>query len=157
MATAVASSLSFNFQSSFSHSTQQIQAATPLKRDVMDNNAGDNGGMRLSLQKMHKKMRKKEQLQQQRRSFTSHSDPIYQQCRHAVVDWVSQVGEVCGLRNLTIHAAIGFVDMLLDITPIDTSRIQLVAVACILIAGKHCCCALCSGQQLIDNSKNGGA
>jgi len=137
MATAVATSLSFDFSSSFSHSSQQVQAAAaPLKRDAMDNNTVDNGGMRLALQKMHKKMRKKEQLQQQKRSFTSHSDQIYQQCRHAVVDWVSQVGEVCGLRNLTIHAAIGFVDMLLDITPIDTSRIQLVAMACILIAAK---------------------
>jgi len=138
MATAVAPSLSFDFPShACSHSSQQVQVATSaLKREAIATTTGDNGGMRLSLPKMHKKMRKKEMFQQQKRSFTSHSDSVYQQCRHAVVDWVSQVGEVCGLRNLTIHAAIGFVDMLLDITPIDTSRIQLVAMACILIAAK---------------------
>jgi len=81
-------------------------------------------------------MRKKECLQQQKRSFRSHSDASYQQCRHAVVDWVCQVGEACGLKNLTIHTAIAFIDMLLDITPIDRSRIQLVAIACILISAK---------------------
>jgi hypothetical protein len=98
--------------------------------------SADNFRMTLSFNKMHKKMRKKECIQQQKRTFRSHSDLCYQQCRHAVVDWVCQVGEVCGLKNLTIHAAIGFVDMLLDITPVDTPRVQLVAIACILIAAK---------------------
>jgi len=102
----------------------------------MENNIEDNIRMSVSLTKMHKKMRKKELIQQQKRTFRSHSDPCYQQCRHAVVDWVCQVGEVCGLKNLTIHAAIGFVDMLVDITPVDASRVQLVAIACILIAAK---------------------
>ena len=83
-------------------------------------------------------MRKKETAQHAKhlaRGFRSHGDPMYQQHRSAVVDWICQVGEVCRLGNLTIHTAIGFMDMFLDIIPIDGSRLQLVAAATLLIAG----------------------
>jgi cyclin A len=88
---------------------------------------------------IHKKMRKKETRQHAKhleRGFRSHGDPMYQQHRSATVDWLCQVGEVCMLGNLTIHTAIGFMDMFLDIIPIDGSRLQLVAAASLLIAAK---------------------
>jgi hypothetical protein len=135
MATAVAHSMSFGFALMPQYKTPS-QPTTPFKANNMENNIADNIRTSLSFNKIHKKMRKKELIQQQKRTFRSHSDLCYQQCRHAVVDWVCQAGEVCGLKNLTIHAAIGFVDMLEDITPVDASRIQLVAIACILIAAK---------------------
>jgi len=81
-------------------------------------------------------MKKKEIIQQNKKSFRSHNNEAYQNLRPSVVDWINQAGEVCGLKNLTIHAAIGFVDMLLDLTPVDVSRLQLVASACILISAK---------------------
>jgi len=126
MATAVAHSWSLFNNLSFK--------PAPLERAVVE--TMDTFSVCLAHSKMHKKMRKKELLQQQKRSFRSHADPAYQQIRPAVVDWVSQVGEACGLKNLTTHAALGFVDMLLDLTPVDKSRIQLVAIACILISAK---------------------
>lgn len=86
--------------------------------------------------KLHKKMRKREDLQQKTRSFRSHVDAAYQGLRSAVVDWICQVCRACALKSLTTHSAIGFVDMLLDMVPVDKSRIQLVAIACILIAAK---------------------
>jgi len=137
MATAVAhSAMSFGFPSKPQH--QPTTNTTPLAiNNTMENNKNeDNIRATMLFNKMHKKMRKKEIAQQQKRTFRSHSDPAYQQCRHAVVDWVCQVGEACALKNLTIHSAIGFVDMLLDITPVDASRIQLAAIACILISAK---------------------
>lgn len=84
-------------------------------------------------------MRKKETAQHAKhlaRGFRSHGDPMYQQHRAAVVDWMNQVGEVCALGNLTIHTAIGFMDMFLDLIPIDGSRLQLVGAATLLIAAK---------------------
>jgi len=128
MAAAVAHSWSLFDNLSF-------KPAAPLERAVVEH-MDDNFAVSLAHSKMHKKMRKKEILQQKKRSFRSHIDPAYQQVRPTVVDWISQVGEACGLKNLTTHAAQGFVDMLLDLTPIDRSRIQLVAVACILISAK---------------------
>jgi len=127
MATAVAHSWSLFDNLSFKPAS--------LERTVVEH-MDDNFAVCLAHGKMHKKMRKKEVLQQKKRSFRSHADPAYQQIRPTVVDWISQVGEACGLKNLTTHAAQGFVDMLLDITPVDRSRIQLVAVACILISAK---------------------
>jgi len=85
---------------------------------------------------MHKKMLKKEIFQQKKRTFRSHSDTIYQNYRPTIVEWMTQVGEICKLKNLTVHSAIGFVDMLLDITPVDVSRLQLVAITSILISAK---------------------
>jgi len=89
---------------------------------------------------IHKKMRKKEVAQHakllSRGGFRSHADPTYQQHRSATVDWICQVGEACGLGNLTIHSAIGFMDMFLDVVPVDGSRLRLVAAATILIAAK---------------------
>lgn len=90
----------------------------------------------LAHNRMHKKMRKKEKVQHQKRTFRGHFDSSYQQFRSAVVDWITRVGEACNLKNLTIHAAMGFVDMVLDLLPVDKSRLQLLAVACILIAAK---------------------
>lgn len=84
-------------------------------------------------------MRKKEIVQHAKhlaRGFRSHGDPMYQQHRAAVVDWMNQVGEACSLGNLTIHTAIGFMDMFLDLIPIDGSRLQLVGAATLLIAAK---------------------
>jgi len=88
---------------------------------------------------IHKKMRKKETRQHAKhleRGFRSHGDPMYQQHRSGVVDWMCQVGEACKLGNLTIHTAIGFMDMFLDIIPIDGSRLQLVGAATLLISAK---------------------
>jgi len=88
---------------------------------------------------IHKKMRKKETGQHAKhlsRGFRSHGDPMYQQHRSATVDWMCQVGEACRLGNLTIHTAIGFMDMFLDIIPIDGSRLRLVGAATLLIAAK---------------------
>lgn len=88
---------------------------------------------------IHKKMRKKEIAQHAKhlsRGFRSHADPTYQQYRSATVDWMCQVGEACRLGNLTIHSAIGFMDMFLDVIPVDGSRLRLVGAATILIAAK---------------------
>lgn len=88
---------------------------------------------------IHKKMRKKEAAQHAKRlarGFRSHADPMYQHHRSATVDWMCQVGEACRLGNLTVHSAIGFMDMFLDVIPIDGSRLQLVGAATLLIAAK---------------------
>jgi len=87
----------------------------------------------------HKKMIKKEVAQHAKlleRGFRSHADPSYQLYRSATVDWMCQVGEACKLGNLTIHTAIGFLDMFLDVLPVDGSRLRLVGAATILIAAK---------------------
>jgi len=85
---------------------------------------------------VHKKMRKKEILQLQKRSFRAHSDNGYQLCRLTIVDWISQVGIVCSLKNLTIHSAVAFLDNFIDCVSVDRPRLQLVAAACILVAAK---------------------
>jgi len=89
--------------------------------------------------KMHKKMRKKEVKQQTKRTsycFRSHSDANFQQYRATLVDWLCQVGQQCSLHSLTIHSAVAFLDSLVDILPVDTSRLYLVAAATLLIAAK---------------------
>jgi len=88
---------------------------------------------------IHKKMRKKEVAQHRKhleRGFRSHADPSYQQVRSATVDWMCQVGEAFHLQNLSIHSAIGFLDMFIDVIPVDGSRLRLVGAATILIAAK---------------------
>jgi len=85
---------------------------------------------------VHKKMRKKEIVQHQKRSFRGHADHGYQLCRSTIVDWINQVGGVCSLKNLTVHSAVAFMDNFMDCMPVDRSRLQLVASACILIAAK---------------------
>lgn len=88
---------------------------------------------------IHKKMRKKETRQHgmhQQRGFRSHADPAYQAYRSATVDWMVLISEGLGLGPLTVHSAIAFMDMFLDLVPIDGSRLQLVGAATLLIAAK---------------------
>jgi len=88
---------------------------------------------------IHKKMRKKEVAQHAKllaRGLRSHSDPIYQQFRSSTVDWMCQVGESCHLGNLTVHSAVGFLDMFVDVLPVDGAHLRLVGAATLLIAAK---------------------
>lgn len=57
--------------------------------------------------------------------------------RRIVVDWMSEVGEEHKLSPVAIHCAVRHMDRLLGQTDVPKGRLQLVAMACILVAAKH--------------------
>ncbi len=57
--------------------------------------------------------------------------------RRYLVDWMSDVGEQCGLHNSTIHVSILMLDKIFRSNEIPRSHWQLLATACISIAAKY--------------------
>jgi hypothetical protein len=57
--------------------------------------------------------------------------------RRYLVDWMSDVGDQCGLHSTTIHVSVLFLDKILRSTQIPRSQWQLLATACITIAAKY--------------------
>ena len=61
----------------------------------------------------------------------------YLKHRRIIVDWMCEVGEEFKLGPLTIHCSVRFLDRVLSSLDVAKNRLQLVAMACILIASKH--------------------
>jgi hypothetical protein len=132
-------SLSYLFGNSFCYTPQslpppKVALSSSVNKEMVVHE--DVMNIFLAHNNMHKKMRKKEIVQHQKRTWRGRADAEYQQCRSTVVDWIIQVGEACHLCNLTVHSAIGFMDNVLDLFPVASDKLQLVAIACILIAAK---------------------
>lgn len=76
-------------------------------------------------------MQKKEK---RHRIYNEHSK--YLKHRRIIVDWMCEVGEEYKLSPLTIHCAVRYLDRVLSSLDVAKNRLQLVAMACILIAAK---------------------
>lgn len=57
--------------------------------------------------------------------------------RRYLVDWMSDLGEQCGLHTSTIHVSILFLDKLFRSRDVPRSHWQLMATACVSIAAKY--------------------
>ena len=60
----------------------------------------------------------------------------YLRFRRLLVDWMCEVGDELRLHNSTMHVAVLFLDRMLQSVTVAKSRLQLVAISCILIAAK---------------------
>lgn len=56
--------------------------------------------------------------------------------REMVIQFMNELGEDFDLRNDTVGQAMGFFDRVLSRKPVDKSHVQLLAVACVLVAAK---------------------
>eukprot|EP00937_MAST-01D_sp_MAST-1D-sp2_P001889 g1889.t1 len=63
-------------------------------------------------------------------------DAPYLKFRRLLVDWMCEVGDEVNLHNSTMHVAVLFLDRMLQSTQVSRSQLQLVAIACTLIAAK---------------------
>ena len=63
----------------------------------------------------------------------------YLKYRRILVDWMSEVGEVQHLQTTTVHMAVAFLDRILGTHVESKKRLQLVAMACILIVARMMC------------------
>ena len=57
--------------------------------------------------------------------------------RHVLVDWICETGDIFGLHISTMHVAVTYLDRFLNQVKVNRNKLQLVAIACILIAGKY--------------------
>ena len=57
--------------------------------------------------------------------------------RRVLVDWMCEAGDEFGLHISTMHVAVMFLDRLLHKVVVARNELQLVAIACILIAAKY--------------------
>jgi len=78
----------------------------------------------------------KQDVLQKKRSWRSHQDPIYQECRGPLIDWMAQVCDVCRLKPITLHTSVVFLDTVLDMYPVAKTRLQLVGLCCVFISAK---------------------
>ena len=60
----------------------------------------------------------------------------YLRHRRIIVDWMCEVGEEYKLAALTTHNAVRYLDRVLGATDVPKNRLQLVAMACVLVASK---------------------
>ena len=65
------------------------------------------------------------------------SQAKYLKHRRTIVDWMCEVGEEYHLSALTIHCAVRYLDRLLGEADVPKNQLQLVAMACILVASKY--------------------
>jgi len=57
--------------------------------------------------------------------------------RRYLVDWMSDIGEQCGLHSSTIHVSVLYLDKIFRSSEIPRNQWQLLASACISIAAKY--------------------
>ena len=57
--------------------------------------------------------------------------------RRVLVDWMCEAGDEFGLHISTMHVAVMYLDRLLHTVVVARNELQLVAIACILIAAKY--------------------
>lgn len=62
---------------------------------------------------------------------------LYLPYRRYLVDWMSDIGEQCHLRNTTVHVSILFLDKIFRSNTIPRSQWQLLATACLSVASKY--------------------
>lgn len=64
-------------------------------------------------------------------------DARYLKHRRIIVDWMCEVGEEFHLLPITIHTSVRYLDRVLGAVDVPKNRLQLVAMACLLLATKH--------------------
>ena len=80
---------------------------------------------------VHDLMREREGLH---RSFDPHAKWI--KYRRVLVDWMCEAGDEFDLHLSTMHVSVMFLDRVLHKVTVPRNKLQLVAIACILIAAK---------------------
>ena len=80
---------------------------------------------------VHDLMREREGLH---RSFDPHAKWI--KYRRVLVDWMCEAGDEFDLYLSTMHVSVMFLDRVLHKVTVPRNKLQLVAIACILIAAK---------------------
>jgi len=79
-----------------------------------------------------------EMLAKEKRAERVQFNEDYLSYRHTLVEWMTQIGEsILSLAAITIHLAVAYLDKAVSRQEVHPSRLQLVAVACILAAAKH--------------------
>ena len=80
---------------------------------------------------VHASMRERENIHR-----TYAPDAKWLKYRRVLVDWMCEAGDEFGLHISTMHVAVMFLDRLLHKVVVARNELQLVAIACILIAAK---------------------
>lgn len=80
-------------------------------------------------------------MQERQGDFVSPSsfspNASYLPYRRYLVDWMSDVGEQCGLHSSTVHVGVLYLDKIFRSSEIPRSQWQLLATACISVAAKY--------------------
>ena len=81
---------------------------------------------------VHWQMRERENIHR-----TYNPDAKWLKYRRFLVDWMCEAGDEFGLHISTMHVAVMFLDRILHKVQVERHELQLVAIACILIAAKY--------------------
>ena len=81
---------------------------------------------------VHELMRERENIHR-----TYNPEAKWLQYRRVLVDWMCEAGDEFGLHISTMHVAVMYLDRLLHAVSVNRNELQLVAIACILIAAKY--------------------
>lgn len=99
--------------------------------EVEDVGGGAEQLQQIDAEEVHQQMREKEQ-KAERLPFSD----TYLTYRHALVEWIAQTGDaILGLSAITVHLAVYYLDKAVSRQEVHPSRLQLVAVACLLASG----------------------
>lgn len=52
-----------------------------------------------------------------------------------IVDWMNEVGKEYKLSSVTVHLAVNYLDRILGQLAVHKTRLQLVSMSCVLLAG----------------------
>lgn len=109
-----------------------MNANTTLE-SVMDMEYIDDVDRQLDTEELYQLM-----LEKEKRGEMIRFNDNYLTYRQVLVEWMTQIGEsIFGLLPLTIHLAVAYMDKAVSRQEVHPSRLQLVAVACMLAAAKH--------------------
>lgn len=81
---------------------------------------------------VHQQMRERENIHR-----TYNPEARWLKYRRVLVDWMCEAGDEFNLHISTMHVAVMYLDRILHSVVVARNRLQLVAIACILIAAKY--------------------
>eukprot|EP00946_MAST-07B_sp_MAST-7B-sp1_P004247 g4247.t1 len=106
--------------------TATVEPSAPFNVTDMDKVWG------VASEDVHELMRERENIHR-----TYNPEAKWLKYRRVLVDWMCEAGDEFGLHISTMHVAVMYLDRLLHAVSVNRNELQLVAIACILIAAKY--------------------
>eukprot|EP00898_Chlorokybus_atmophyticus_P002740 jgi/Chlat1/3467/Chrsp23S03672 len=113
-------------------------ASNPLHKDIDEDCKDDPLQCTSYVNEIYDHLREAEQKRRPAMNYMENmQSDINAAMRGILVDWLVEVSEEYKLNPETLHAATNYIDRMLSRERVDRSQLQLVGVACMLIAAKY--------------------
>jgi len=118
---------------------QELQGAEPMAVDTNLDPMDESDPQQCStyVKDIYSYLREREQGYRVSPQFMQTQRDINHTMRGILVDWLVEVAEEYRLEAETLHLSVNYIDRFLSYVPVARSKLQLVGVACMLIASKY--------------------